>query len=124
MRPDLLASAGLDLELVIGNPAALAANRRYIDRDLNRSFAPELLADRSRTELEITRARELLEAFGPEGAQPCPVVLCRSITTGQGRCPCGPNACSSSRARRISSSVRELSARSSGAKLRLRSRSM
>ena len=84
-RPDLLASAGLDLELVIGNPAALAANRRYIDRDLNRSFAPELLADPSRTELEITRARELLEAFGPEGAQPCPVVIdLHSTTSGMG----------------------------------------
>ena len=83
-RPDLLASAGLNLELVIGNPAALAANRRYIDRDLNRSFAPELLADSSRTELEILRARELLQAFGPQGQRPCPVVIDLHSTTGQG----------------------------------------
>ena len=38
LQPELLASAGLELELVIGNPQALAANRRYLDRDLNRSL--------------------------------------------------------------------------------------
>jgi len=35
---------GLVVELVIGNPAAHAAGRRYIERDLNRSFDPSLLA--------------------------------------------------------------------------------
>ncbi|MFZ9849216.1 MAG: aspartoacylase [Vulcanococcus sp.] len=84
-RPELLASAGLALELVIGNPAALAANRRYIERDLNRSFAPELLEDPSRRELEIVRARELLAQVGPEGQRPCPVVIdLHSTTSGMG----------------------------------------
>jgi aspartoacylase len=84
-RPELLASAGLDLELVIGNPEALAANRRYIERDLNRSFAPELLADPARQELEIQRARALLAGFGPEGAAACPVVIdLHSTTSGMG----------------------------------------
>ena len=84
-QPSLLASVGQELELVIGNPEALAANRRYIDRDLNRSFAPELLADTSRTELEILRARELLAQFGPEGRAACPVVLdLHSTTSGMG----------------------------------------
>jgi len=84
-RPQLLASAGLDLELVIGNPAALAANRRYLDRDLNRCFTPELLADATRPELEIQRARELLACFGPQGHAPCPVVIdLHSTTSGMG----------------------------------------
>ena len=84
-RPQLLASAGLELELVIGNPAALAANRRYLTRDLNRSFALELLNDPTRTELEIVRARELLEAFGPQGQRPCRVVIdLHSTTSGMG----------------------------------------
>jgi len=84
-RPQLLASAGLELELVIGNPAALAANRRYLTRDLNRSFALELLNDPTRTELEIVRARELLEAFGSQGQRPCPVVIdLHSTTSGMG----------------------------------------
>ena len=80
-QPQLLASEGLELELVIGNPQAYAANRRYIDRDLNRSFATELLSDPSRQELEIQRARELLARFGPEGSAPCPVVIDLHSTT-------------------------------------------
>ena len=84
-RPELLTSAGLELELMIGNPVALAANRRYIDRDLNRSFAPELLADPERQELEVLRARELLELVGPAGRRACPVVLdLHSTTSGMG----------------------------------------
>lgn len=84
-RPELLASAGLELELVIGNPAALAANRRYIDRDLNRSFTPDLLGDPGRAELEVRRARELLEQVGPRGERACPVVLdLHSTTSGMG----------------------------------------
>jgi aspartoacylase len=84
-RPQLLASAGLELELVIGHPAALAANRRYIERDLNRCFAPELLADAARQELEIQRARDLLARFGPQGSAPCPVALdLHSTTSGMG----------------------------------------
>ncbi|MFM8544058.1 MAG: aspartoacylase [Vulcanococcus sp.] len=80
-RPELLAAAGVELALELGNPEALAANRRYIDRDLNRSFAPELLADPSRQELEVQRARQLLACFGPDGDQPCSVALDLHSTT-------------------------------------------
>ena len=62
-RPELLDAAGVPLALELGNPEALAANRRYIERDLNRSFAPDLLADPSHQELEVQRARQLLERF-------------------------------------------------------------
>ena len=80
-EPQTLASCGLELALEIGNPAAYAVNRRYLDRDLNRSFAPELLADPSRPEREIGRARELLAQYGPDGAQPCAVVIDLHSTT-------------------------------------------
>lgn len=80
-QPQLLNGAGLDLQLEIGNPEAFTANRRYVERDLNRSFATELLADVSRNELEIQRARALLEAFGPQGHQPCAVALDLHSTT-------------------------------------------
>lgn len=79
--PATLASHGLALALVIGNPAAHAANRRYLDRDLNRSFAPELLADAGCSAPEIRRARELLAQFGPDGAMPCAVVVDLHSTT-------------------------------------------
>jgi aspartoacylase len=80
-HPQLLRSHGLELQLEIGNPEALARNRRYIDRDLNRSFAPELLADASRQEREIQRARALLAAHGPGGATPCCVAIDLHSTT-------------------------------------------
>jgi succinylglutamate desuccinylase len=62
-QPQALDSAGLALELVIGNPAAFAANQRYLDRDLNRCFQPDLLADASTTGLELERARQLLACY-------------------------------------------------------------
>jgi aspartoacylase len=84
-HPSTLASHGLDLALEIGNPAAHAANCRYLDRDLNRSFVPELLADAGRGEREIARARELLALHGPDGRQPAQVALdLHSTTSGMG----------------------------------------
>ena len=80
-HPGSLATAGLDLDLVIGNPEAHTRNRRYLDRDLNRSFDPTLLADASRCEREVVRARQLLAAHGPEGQQPCVAVLDLHSTT-------------------------------------------
>lgn len=80
-HPDSLASHGLGLELVLGNPEAYACNRRYLDRDLNRSFAPTLLADPNRGEREVARARQLLELHGPQGQKPCAVVLDLHSTT-------------------------------------------
>jgi aspartoacylase len=80
-QPQLLKAAGLELQLEIGNPEAFAANRRYLDRDLNRCFDPALLADPFREEREIQRARELLAVFGPEGRNPCAVALDLHSTT-------------------------------------------
>jgi len=80
-QPQLLASSGVELALEIGNPAALAANRRYIDRDLNRSFAPDLLQDPGHQQLEVQRARQLLAAYGPAGHQPCTVAIDLHSTT-------------------------------------------
>jgi aspartoacylase len=80
-HPGSLASAGLELALVIGNPEAHAGNRRYLDRDLNRSFDPALLADASRSEREVARAHQLLDQHGPEGQWPCRAVLDLHSTT-------------------------------------------
>jgi aspartoacylase len=80
-QPSTLASSGLDLALVLGNPEAHARNRRYLDRDLNRSFDPALLADPGRPEQEVARARQLLDQHGPTGEQPCVAVLDLHSTT-------------------------------------------
>jgi aspartoacylase len=84
-HPDLLASAGVPVQLEIGNPEALQANRRYLDRDLNRCFAPELLADAALQQRELQRARRLLELYGSAGQRPCRVALdLHSTTSGMG----------------------------------------
>ncbi len=79
--PQLLAAAGLELQLEIGNPEAFAANRRYLDRDLNRCFRPDLLTDASHQEREVQRARMLLAEYGPDGRQPCAVAIDLHSTT-------------------------------------------
>ena len=80
-QPALLRSHGLPLQLEIGNPAAHAQNRRYIDRDLNRCFAPALLEDPARQELEVQRARQVLGRYGPGGERACAVALDLHSTT-------------------------------------------
>jgi len=80
-HPALLRSHGLGLELVLGNPAAHAAGRRYLDRDLNRSFVPALLEAAEPGDRELRRARELLARHGPEGSAPCLVALDLHSTT-------------------------------------------
>ena len=80
-QPQALASSGLDLELVLGNPAAHALNCRYLERDLNRCFAPALLADTLQIGPDLERARELVARHGPEGEAPCLVALDLHSTT-------------------------------------------
>ncbi|MCT0249354.1 aspartoacylase [Synechococcus sp. CS-205] len=80
-HPGALDSAGLALQLVIGNPAALAAGRRYLDRDLNRSFTSALLETPSPADREMQRARELLALHGPAGSRPCALVIDLHSTT-------------------------------------------
>ena len=85
-QPALLDTAGLSLALEIGNPEARAVSRRYVDRDLNRCFTPELL-NQGGQEVELKRARQLLAVHGPESATPCRVALdLHSTTAAMGNC--------------------------------------
>jgi aspartoacylase len=80
-QPELLHHAGLEVVLCTGNPAAVEAGRRYLERDLNRSFQAALLQDPLNQQHEVQRARALLAAWGPAGSHPCPVVLDLHSTT-------------------------------------------
>ena len=80
-QPEALQRHGLDVALVLGNPAAHKANQRYVERDLNRCFAPELLADSSRNDADLQRARQLLACHGPDAESPSLVVLDLHSTT-------------------------------------------
>ncbi|MDA1247532.1 MAG: aspartoacylase [Cyanobacteria bacterium] len=80
-QPEALQRHGLEVALVLGNPAAYTANQRYLERDLNRCFSPELLADSSRNEADLQRARQLLTCHGPDAESPSVVVLDLHSTT-------------------------------------------
>lgn len=88
--PSLMETSELNVHPVIGNPAARAAGRRYIDRDLNRSFRSDLLeCDGVGTEapVEVDRARTLLASHGPQGSSPCVIALdLHSTTAAMGSC--------------------------------------
>ena len=86
-RPDLINTHGLKVQSVIGNPAAREAARRYIDRDLNRSFRDDLLASAEPGDHETDRARHLFALHGPDGGQPCRVAIdLHSTTAAMGSC--------------------------------------
>ena len=53
------------IELVHTNIEATQVCRRYVDLDLNRSFANRLLAVENPSAYEIRRAKELNDRFGP-----------------------------------------------------------
>ncbi len=61
--PDLLNRYSFEVMTLLANPPAVAANRRYIDRDLNRSFDNEDLANSTLTDYEATRAKEIATAL-------------------------------------------------------------
>ena len=54
-------------ETIVGNPAAVEANRRFLDEDLNRCFLRSKL-DAPPTTVEARRAREVDAALGPKGS--------------------------------------------------------
>jgi len=55
-----------DVVAVVGNPAAVAVNRRYVDADLNRQFLGAAVAPDG-TGTEAARAKELDALLGPKG---------------------------------------------------------
>ncbi len=84
---DFLSIKGVNVITVIGNPAALNQGRRYIDRDLNRSFSPELLTSLEVVDQDVQRAREMIDLFGENGVKPCNIAIdFHSTTAAMGTC--------------------------------------
>jgi len=77
--PSLVERSSFETSTLVANPAARARGRRYVDQDLNRSFAdPRAGAE---APLEARRAREILDEFGPGGRSPADVVVDLHTTT-------------------------------------------
>lgn len=83
--PMAFAFPGLHVEGVVGNPAAVDRNLRYLDRDLNRCFGPELENCRPDSpERERRRALELRDYIQSRGEIPDLVVDLHNTTASMG----------------------------------------
>jgi succinylglutamate desuccinylase len=62
--PQLLNRESFCCETLLANPRAIEANRRYIDRDLNRCFGSEDLTNPHSIGYENDRAKQIVERLG------------------------------------------------------------
>jgi succinylglutamate desuccinylase len=69
------------IDTLLANPQAVVANRRYIDRDLNRSFDQNQLTPDSSEDYETEQAWEIYQQFGPQSAKPIDVIIDLHTTT-------------------------------------------
>lgn len=79
--PHLLHRPSLECVTLLANPKAIAANRRYIDRDLNRCFTNEDLANPALTSYEDSRAKEIAAQLGPKSQPNADVIIDLHSTT-------------------------------------------
>ncbi len=87
-QPHLIQTHGCEVLPVIGNLDAYAEGCRYLDRDLNRSFRPDLLQQvgaeqipSSKLDREVQRAFDLVSRYGIGGIDACGVVIDLHSTT-------------------------------------------
>ncbi len=76
-----LKELGINTIKIIGNPLARRINRRYIDRDLNRCFTSEFLNSSNSYEIEVLRAKELINQYGPNGKNRTQIIIDFHTTT-------------------------------------------
>ncbi|MBL1179221.1 MAG: aspartoacylase [Pantanalinema sp. GBBB05] len=79
--PHLLHRKSLECATLLANPKAIAANRRYIDRDLNRCFANGDLANPALTSYEDRRAKKIAAQLGPKSQPNADVIIDLHSTT-------------------------------------------
>ncbi|MDX2215879.1 MAG: aspartoacylase [Oculatellaceae cyanobacterium bins.114] len=79
--PDLIARSSFETQTLFGNPDAFAANVRYIDKDLNRSFNRQDATKEELLTYEELRARDIEQLFGSQGKTPADVIVDLHSTT-------------------------------------------
>jgi succinylglutamate desuccinylase len=80
-HPDLIQRSSFAAQVLLGNPKAIAANVRYIDRDLNRSFERERLEDENLTSYEDLQAKHIDRLIGPYNDAAVDVIVDLHSTT-------------------------------------------
>lgn len=86
-HPEQIQRSGLEVETLFANPQAFAANKRYLDGDLNRQFRSDLLADPTKANYEQSRAKVINAHLGPKGDARCDFVIdLHNTTSNMGPC--------------------------------------
>jgi succinylglutamate desuccinylase len=79
--PHHLQRSSLECVTLLGNPEAIAVNRRYINRDLNRCFADADLANPALNIGEDHRAKAIAAQIGPTANPPVDLIIDLHSTT-------------------------------------------
>lgn len=79
--PDLLKRSTFEVVTLLGNPKAVAMNRRYVERDLNRCFAGEDLSNPELMSYEDTRAKEISAQLFPKDQHGADAIIDLHSTT-------------------------------------------
>ncbi|MEG4804945.1 aspartoacylase [Microcoleus sp. ARI1-B5] len=79
--PDLLKRSTFETVALLANPKAVALNRRYVDRDLNRCFAAQDLANPELMGYEDIRAKEISAQLCPKDQHGADVIIDLHSTT-------------------------------------------
>jgi aspartoacylase len=78
--PELVRRSSFETLTLVGNPRAVEANVRYIDKDLNRCFNFQQIKHSSDL-YETQRAKEISDEFGQVGRMPIDLVIDQHCTT-------------------------------------------
>ncbi len=81
--PQLISRDSFETLVLLGNPKAFAEGRRYVDKDLNRSFISQDLQDSTLTSYEDIRAKAIYQMLIPQDLPPVDVIVDLHSTTAK-----------------------------------------
>ncbi|TVU52147.1 MAG: aspartoacylase [Arthrospira sp. PLM2.Bin9] len=73
--PELLRRSNFETFTLLANPRAWEINRRYVDRDLNRSFRRQDLENTNSDIYEIQRSQWIASQWGPQSPSPIDTII-------------------------------------------------
>ena len=86
-QPELMARSSFSCRTLFANPEAHAANKRYVQSDLNRQFKTADLANPLLSNYEQSRAKVINAELGPKGAAKTDFVIdLHNTTSNMGAC--------------------------------------
>jgi aspartoacylase len=79
--PHLIQRSSVNSFTLLANPKAVAAGRRYIDRDLNRCFLKEDLNNTTQSSYEDNQAKKIYQLLGPKADRQVDFIIDLHTTT-------------------------------------------